>query len=214
MTGLTALVLSLTAVMAVVDWLAVAGRRRPVEYVAKPLTTVGLIATAVVLEPVDDAARVLFVVALVLSLVGDVALMLPNRDRLFPVGLGAFLLAHLVYIPGLWLLGVSSSGLLAGLVLVLASVAIVGRQVVVAVRRDQPALAVPVAVYLTVISAMVVSAWGTWLPLAILGAVTFYASDAILARNEFVAPRRWAGPAVMVTYHVGQALLVLSLTTG
>jgi uncharacterized membrane protein YhhN len=211
MNGLTALVLALTAVVAVIDWLAVAAGRRSVEYVVKPLTTVGLIAVAVLLEPTNGAARTLFVLALVMSLVGDVALMLPDRQRLFPVGLGAFLLAHLVYIPGLWLLGVNAAGFIVGLVVVLVSVAVAGRPVVVAVRRHQPALAVPVAVYLTVISAMVVSAWGTWLPFAIVGAVTFYASDAILAHNEFVAPRRWAGPAVMVTYHVGQALLVLAL---
>jgi uncharacterized membrane protein YhhN len=211
MDGLTTLVLALTAVVAVADWLAVAAGRRAIEYVAKPLTIIGLIAVAVLLDPTDGVARTLFVVALVLSLVGDVALMLPNRQRLFPVGLGAFLVAHLVYIPGLWLLGVNGNGLLVGFVVVLVSVAVVGRRVVTAVRRNQPALAVPVAVYLTVISAMVVSAWGTWLPLAILGALTFYASDAILADNEFVTRRSWAGPAVMVTYHLGQALLVLSL---
>jgi uncharacterized membrane protein YhhN len=211
MTGTAALVLALTAVVAVVDWVAVARKAKAIEYVAKPLTTIGLIATAVLVEPSNTAARVLFVVALVLSLVGDVALMLPARQRLFPIGLGAFLLAHLAYVPGLWLLGVSASGLIVGLVLVLVSVGVVGQRVVRSVRVGQPALVVPVVVYLAVISVMVLSAWGTWLPLAIAGALSFYASDAILAHNEFVTPWRHAGVAVMVTYHVGQALLVLSL---
>jgi uncharacterized membrane protein YhhN len=211
MNATTALVLALTAVAMAVDWVAVTRRARPVEYVAKPLATLGLVAAAVLLEPVESTARVLFVVALVLSLVGDVALMLPARQRLFPVGLGAFLLAHLAYVPGLWLLGVSASGFMVGAVVVAVAVAVIGRQVVTAVRQTQPKLVVPVVVYLAVISAMVISAWGTWLPLAIIGAMAFYASDALLAHNEFVARQRNDGPAVMVTYHLGQAFLVLSL---
>ena len=45
--------------------------------------------------------QVWFVVALVFSLVGDVALML-DSDR-FVLGLGAFLVAHVAYIVGFWI---------------------------------------------------------------------------------------------------------------
>ena len=48
-------------------------------------------------------------------------------------------------------------------------------------------------------------------PVAIAGALLFYASDAILAWDRFVAPKRWGRVATHVTYHTGQALLVLSL---
>ncbi len=70
-------------------------------------------------------------------------------------------------------------------------------------------LAGPVVVYMVVISAMVVSAVaaGPWLAGA--GAVLFFVSDGLIAWNRFVAPLRRAPVAIMVTYHLGQAGLVL-----
>ena len=211
MTGSAAMLLALTAVVAVIDWIAVGSRNRRLEYVAKPLTTLGLVALAVALEPRDDAARVLFVVALVLSLAGDVLLMLPNRRRFFPFGLGSFLGAHVAYIPGLLLLGVSVGGTVAGLVVVAVGAATVGLRIVRGVRSSTPALVGPVVVYLVVIFAMLVAAWGTLLPLAMLGAALFCVSDAVLGDNEFVRPRAGSHLVVMVTYHLAQAFLVLSL---
>ena len=68
MTGSAFLLLALTAVVAVADWLAASTNRRGAEYVLKPLTMVGLIAVALTLEPSSDFARWLVVVALVFSL--------------------------------------------------------------------------------------------------------------------------------------------------
>ena len=50
--------------------------------------------------------------------------------------------------------------------------------------------------------------------LAIGGAVLFYVSDATLAWNRFLEPRRFGPLAVMVTYHLAQAGLVGWLVTG
>jgi uncharacterized membrane protein YhhN len=211
MNGTAALLLALTAVVAVGDWLVVSASNRRLEYVLKPLTTIGLIAVAVVLEPSSSAARVLFVIALVLSLAGDVLLMLPDRARFFPLGLGAFLLAHLAYIPGLLLLGASAAGLLAGFVVAVVAGAIVGRMIVPAVGRTDPSLSIPVTVYMTVILAMLVVATGTLSPFAIAGAALFCISDAVIAFREFGTARPRDGVVVMVTYHLAQALLVLSL---
>jgi uncharacterized membrane protein YhhN len=68
-----------------------------------------------------------------------------------------------------------------------------------------------VIAYVTVISAMVATAIGSGNPVAIAGALSFYASDALLGWNRFARPFPHARLAVMVTYHVGQGLLVLSL---
>jgi uncharacterized membrane protein YhhN len=64
-----------------------------------------------------------------------------------------------------------------------------------------------------VISAMVVSAGasGQWVALA--GAVSFYASDAMIAWGRFLRPIPHGRLAVMVTYHLAQLALVVSLTT-
>lgn len=213
MNGTAALLLALTAVVAVGDWMVVSARNRRLEYLLKPLTTIGLIAVAVAVEPRDPAARVLFVVALVLSLGGDVLLMLPNRERFFAFGLGSFLLAHLAYIPGLLLLGVSGGGLIAGFVVAVVGGVLVGRRILPAVGRTDPALTIPVTVYLSVILAMFVAASGTLLPFAIAGAALFCISDAVIAFNEFGTSRPRDGVVVMVTYHLAQALLVLALVS-
>ena len=208
--------LGVVAVMAATDWIAVGLERRRLEYLAKPAVMVGLIGLAVSLtpgSPASDAARVWFVAALWFSLVGDVLLMLP-RER-FVGGLIAFLMAHLEYVVGLVAIvataGLAIGGLVLGVLVVGTVIALVGRPIVRAVRVGRPGLAVPVVAYLAVISTMVVVACATGRPLAIGGAGLFYASDAILAWDRFVERRRWGRVATHVTYHTGQALLVLSL---
>ncbi|MBN2624774.1 MAG: lysoplasmalogenase [Acidimicrobiales bacterium] len=209
MTGTAGVLLAVTAVAAVIDWIAVRHEHRPVEYVFKPLTLVALTGTALALDPADPTVRTWFVVALVLSLVGDVFLMLPGD--LFVPGLGSFLLAHVAYVVGLVLAGLDPLGVLAGLVVVGAALVVVGVPLVRGIRRTEPAMAPPVVAYMGVISAMVVCAVGTGHGLAIAGALLFFASDSLIGWGRFVKSHDWGRVAVMVTYHVGQTLLVLSL---
>ena len=205
--------LALTLAFAVTDWWAVWAERPSVRYVTKPATLAFLIGVAVTLTPVSSTIRTWMVIGLVLSLAGDVFLMLP--EKWFVAGLGAFLLGHIAYIVGLQLAPTSLGWTLVGLVVVAVCVAIVGARVVKAVASgDQRDMVVPVIAYLVVISAMVVSAWGTAAPWAIAGATSFYASDATLAWNRFLEPRRFGPLAVMVTYHLGQIGLVAWLVHG
>ena len=211
MDGTVALLLVGTLVVAAVDWMAVRADLRGLEYAAKPLTMVMLIAAVAAMDVDEPAARWCFLAALVLSLAGDVFLMLPDRDRWFVFGLGAFLLGHLAYVPGLWLLGTSALGLAAGLVVIVVAVATLGRRILAGVRSSSPQLAVPVTAYLVVISLMVVSAFGTGLGVAIAGAGLFYASDALIAWTTFIEDQPWGRLVIMVTYHLGQIGLTLSL---
>jgi uncharacterized membrane protein YhhN len=209
-TGAAWILLGAALAVAVVDWVAVATDRRAVEYVAKPLTMVVLIAAALALDPQHPGARPWFVAALVLSLAGDVFLMLPAN--LFVAGLGAFLVAHVAYVAGMWREGVSYGRLAVGVVVVAVAMATIGRRILSAVRRgDEGELTGPVAAYVAVISAMVASAVGTGDGWAIGGAGLFYASDATIAWDRFVQARRWDRVAIMVTYHLAQAALVVSL---
>lgn len=214
MTATALLLLALTLVVAVVDWLAVHRGRRSVEYVAKPLTMVVLIAAALALEPSSQAARVLFVAALALSLVGDVFLMLPGADAgglLFVGGLGAFLLGHIAYIVGMWVQGVSAGWFAIGLVIVAVAVALLGTRIIAGVRERDATMVGPVVAYIGVISLMVASAIGRRSIPAIAGASLFYASDAMIAWNRFITAYPWGPVGIMVTYHLGQVLLVTSL---
>ena len=52
------------------------------------------------------------------------------------------------------------------------------------------------------------AAGNTW---AVAGAVLFLTSDTILGWRQFVAQRPWMPLAIMVTYHLAQAALVISL---
>jgi len=79
-------------VFAAIDWAAVAQSNRNLEQVAKPAALGALIIWAAA-SPHPSGC---LIAALVLSLLGDVYLMLPE-DR-FVAGLSSFLIAHLAYI--------------------------------------------------------------------------------------------------------------------
>lgn len=197
--------------LAVGDWIAVApgSHRKSAEYVLKPATMVALIGAAIALDPEHDGQRAFFFAGLLLSLAGDVFLMLPSDA--FVAGLASFLLAHLTYIVGFVVAGQTGwAALGAGVVLVAG--AAIGRRILRAVREGKDrSLVVPVTAYMTIISAMVVLAIGSAELLAAAGALLFYCSDALIAWDRFVAPKRWARPAIMATYHLAQGALVISL---
>ena len=208
-TSLAFLLLSLASVVAVCAWVVVANNSRAAEYVLKPLVMVLLIAVAVTLDPSSDFARVMLVLGLVLSMVGDIALMLPT-DK-FLAGLGAFFVAHVFYVAGLVALGISFGGLLFGIVLMAVLALVVGRRIVQGAAGFDKALIGPVSGYIAVISLMVASAIGTGRFFAIGGALLFAASDSLLGWTRFVSELPKSRIIVIVTYHFGQIGLVLAL---
>lgn len=209
MNGLAAALLVATLVVAIADWWSVLADRRPVEYVLKPLTMVVLIAAAIALDPVSDTAQLFIVAGLVCSLAGDVFLMLD--EKYFIGGLVSFLLGHVMYVIGLFQFDVEPPMLFGGVALVLVVAAVVGSRIVRDSAGTDPRLPAPVAVYMSVISLMVVSAFGTLIPAAIVGALLFFVSDAVLGWNRFVRPIPQGRIIIMTTYHLGQIGLVLAL---
>ena len=110
----TGLLLAVAALFAVLDWVAVGTGNRAMEYVFKPATMVPLIIAAATLDGPSSAMQVWFTVALVLSLAGDVFLMLPDEETWFVPGLGSFLLGHVAYVIGLLIGGINGLALVAG----------------------------------------------------------------------------------------------------
>ena len=208
------------AVAALVDWWAVRRADKRLEYFAKPAVMVFLIAAAVTLDPADPTRRWWFVVALAFSLLGDFFLMLPDR---FVPGLAAFLVAHLAYIAGfhfrppsppshfLWT-DTTLAGLAAAVVIFGTVTFLIGRRVVRGAKRLDSKLGLPVGVYMVVITVMVAKAVADGSVFAAAGALFFYASDALIGFNRFVAPQRWMPLAIIVSYHLAQIGLVVSLT--
>ena len=203
--------LAAAVVVAVLDWVAVARDDRRTEYICKPLTMVLLVGAALTLDPVDGTARAWFVAALVLSLAGDVFLMLP-KDRFVP-GLASFLLAHVAYIVGLRFVGTSGAGFLVGVVVVAVALPFLAPPILRAIgASDSPELAAPVVAYMAVISLMVLAAGASGSAVALAGAVSFYVSDALIAVTRFVRDVPNSRVLIMSTYHAAQVALVLSLT--
>jgi uncharacterized membrane protein YhhN len=204
------ILLALALGAAFFDWVAVHQEQKALEYVCKPLTLALLIGCALTLDPADDAVRAWFVAALVLCLIGDVFLMLPQD--LFVFGLASFLLGHIAYIVGFHVEGVDGPRFFVGIVIVMVALAVIGPRILRGARAGpDPGVAGPVVVYMFVISAMVASAIGVGNPFGTVGASLFYVSDALIAWNRFIGETRHGRLAIIVTYHLAQVGLVLSL---
>jgi uncharacterized membrane protein YhhN len=176
----------------------------------KPITTALLL--AVIGWPETTLARAV-AVGVLFSLLGDI-LLISRTELAFLAGLGAFLLAHLAYIAGfvwsgaaVWSLPVAP---LAGLATALATALLLR-----AVWRGAGGMHGPVAVYGVVITAMVTAAFATLAgpsalaPLAAIGSLLFYASDALLALNRFRRPIRHAPLLTVGLYWAGQLGIAL-----
>jgi len=185
---------------AIADWVAVAQERRLLEYLAKP-ATLGLLLLYAASGP---EASWYLLAALALALLGDVYLMLP--EELFPAGLAAFLLAHLAYIADFDATPMARLGWFAGVALVSIPLA---RKILGGVTDTPMRLAV--GFYMGVIALMVASAIASGEIVAAAGALLFITSDALIALNRFVGPVAGGRLSIIVTYHLGQLLLVVAL---
>lgn len=202
------------------DWMAVARRRRSLEYFFKPATLGALIGVAYLSEGgVPDARWKLTLMALTFSLIGDIALMLPRN--FFVAGLGAFLVAHVYYIlafqPGP---PASASTVLTYLCVGAVSTLVFLRVRRALVEQGRGALVFPVFTYVVAITVMVDSALTApayqgypvgHIAAAGVGACLFYLSDAVIAWHRFVHELSWAPVTIMVTYHLAQIALVYAL---
>ena len=204
------LLIAASAVLAIRAHYVGAGGRRQV-YLFKPLTTALILTLAVLTPSADPRYQAAIAVGLVLSLAGDVFLMLP-RDRFLP-GLVSFLLAHIAYLIA-FTSGQGSEAAVGPFI----AYGIVGAAIFALLwpglsRR----LRVPVAVYVVVITLMAGVALARWLELgdrhalaAALGAAFFVVSDALLALDRFRWSFRSARAAVLGTYWAAQYLIALS----
>lgn len=189
------------------DLAAIVLGRRPWRYLLKAGTIFLIIALAATGLPEAGLYGYLVLAGLLCSVTGDLFLLLPG-DRFLP-GLIAFFLAHICYVAAFdaarsptW-----EDGAIA------LALAVLGTLLFRRMREGVvgTGLLVPVLLYLTVISAMVLRAVTTREPLAVAGALLFYLSDGILAWDRFVRPLPRADLAVMSSYFLAQYLIALSV---
>jgi uncharacterized membrane protein YhhN len=209
--------LILALIIAILDWIAVARKWKRIEYFAKPATMLALLAWLGVNNGFQGS-MLWFALGLLFSLGGDIFLMLP-RERFIP-GLVSFLIGHICYLIGFnSAYPVYNAASLILLVVVMFTGYLVYRRVALGLQASgQSKLKLPVLVYSIVISLMLFSALSTlmqpdWRIYAAVfvssGALLFFISDTTLALNKFVSPIPNARVITMVTYHLGQMLIVL-----
>lgn len=209
----------LAFIFAALESLALWKGWRKLEFVAKPAVMVCLFIWLYTTAGLQGALF-WFGVGILFSLAGDVALLF--IDRFFMLGLIAFLLAHIAYLVGFNVpfpesLGVWAFGI--AIVIGLGAVRLL-RRIVDGVRSKQPRLALPVIVYSTVITLMLLSAlltlfrpeWkSTPAYLVSFGAALFYFSDIVLAWNRFVAPIKNSRMLNIGIYHLAQIAIVVGV---
>lgn len=158
----------------------------------KPTLSALFIATAMV-QPWSQTGLAAWLLAgLVLCWFGDLFLIFPS-NRMFLAGLVTFLTGHLCYAVGFYAHGIVNGWVGLGLVGVLA----VGSLIFLWLRPHLGSMTGPVIGYIVVITIMVGGALAFFTEthwalngrtLVLVGAVAFYLSDILVARDQFVAP--------------------------
>lgn len=204
---LAALICAALAIAA--DW---EERKHPAFYALKPLTTILILAVALVTTPSSVVYQHWIAAALVLSLLGDICLMFPGNGW-FVGGLSSFLLAHFGFAAA-FLLGIGTPdppGWLA--ILVVYAVVML---FVLLPRAGK--LKVPVLVYCLVLAGMAFTAAVRHAALhdvrslhAVLGALVFVVSDSALGWRQFVGRYRGAQALILSTYWAAIGLIAWSV---
>ncbi|MHB1475785.1 MAG: lysoplasmalogenase family protein [Dermatophilaceae bacterium] len=206
---MTAAAAAALALVIALDWTVVQRQWVRVERVAKPLVIVALAWLAFTMGAADDDVGRFLLVALGFSLVGDIFL-LGKSTVDFSGGLMSFLVAHIAFVLAFLTLGVQPRWALLGLLIAVPLGLTAGRRIVRASAREGgAALGGAVTAYLVVVVVMVVAGTGTARLLVGLGALAFLLSDTVLALDRFVGPRSNARMLVIVTYHLGQVMMVV-----
>jgi alkenylglycerophosphocholine/alkenylglycerophosphoethanolamine hydrolase len=209
--------LILALIFASLEIIAVSRNLQRLEYMAKPAVMVCLFLWLYSSSGLQGNTF-WFGLGVLFSLVGDVLLMI-SSDRMFLLGLIAFLFAHISYITGFRdeIVNVTAWSLILA-VLIAINVGRLLRRIVGAMRiKGENRLVIPVIIYGTIISVMLYAAMSTiydpaWKTSAAffvsVGAFMFCASDAILAWNKFVTPLRNGRVWNISLYYLGQLGLI------
>lgn len=147
----------------------------------------------------------LLTIALIFSAAGDVTLSL-NSSQYFVPGLGLFLIAQITYAVTFYRdFKMQKSRISLAVILVFYAVIMA-----VIMTPSLEEMALPVYVYLTVITIMgILAAFRqSSNKLGFFGAVSFIISDSILAVNKFLITLPAADYFVMITYYSAQFLIV------
>ncbi|GIP27670.1 membrane protein [Paenibacillus sp. J23TS9] len=130
----------------------------------------------------------------------------------FLIGLSAFLIGHLFYLSAFITRWKFSSIRLYSIIPVACFAGFMGWRLLQGLENgSNAAMAVPVLMYLIVISLMGFFAVMSGNLLASCGALLFIASDSILSWNMFISDISYSGILIMTTYYSAQFLIASSI---
>jgi|GEM_PF-1218426 len=181
----------------------------PLTTILKPLP-IALLIVVVWQSAIKKSYKLLLTLALGFSLTGDVALTLPIGLSLI-LGIAFFLLAHCAYL----VLFLKNYSYQVRKIVYFLPVLLLACGMGFYLLPHVGHLAVPVSIYIVVLTAMVFSAFQTRDNTLLLagGACIFLLSDLSLACNEFIFTNSHLGVITMPTYYLAQFLLVLGIIT-
>jgi uncharacterized membrane protein YhhN len=213
MTNIDILLTALAAAAAVATIVFATLDRKAPLWIVKPAATISILVLAV-LRPGSESPAVyktFMIAGLVFSLAGDVLLI--EQEKLFKAGLGAFLIAQILYIRAFLSVTPAKVDFLSVLPLL-----IFGMFMMAILFPHLGKLKIPVAVYVLVITVMAglaadrfVVMGGALALRAFAGAVLFLISDAILAINKFAKKIPYGRALKLATYFAAQWLLAMSI---
>lgn len=182
----------------------------------KPVVSLLFVVTALVQNPLSSGYFSGILIALILSLIGDVCLIFTDARKMFLAGLLSFLLGHVAYVAAFFpFVRIGAVTWIALCIFAAAGIAVFHR-----LRPNLGTMKIPVAAYILIITAMVVCAatlWGntglssTGRYMVLIGALSFYASDIFVARNQFVIDTYVNRLIGLPLYYFAQFLLAVSI---
>lgn len=184
-------------------------------YFTKPLILISLIVFFYKQSKhLNKRTRNITLLALVFSLAGDVLLMFVSKSaNFFLSGLGAFLLAHIMYV----LVFLKSRNKAANSLPIVVILLMYASVIFYFLKDGLGDMLIPVLAYLLVILIMAATAFIRKrsnidsYKLVFAGAVFFMISDSLLALNKFYEPLPFSNISIMLTYALAQYLIVLGI---
>ncbi|MCL6267363.1 lysoplasmalogenase [Flagellimonas myxillae] len=181
--------------------------KEPLFKIFKPLTTI--LVTGLLFFGQNQKLtkfKTMVITALFFCLVGDILLL---EENWFVFGLGAFLIAHLLFAYGFVVL----EGFYSNWKSLLAFLGL-GISILFWLKPDLGSLELPVTIYIFVIIFMAWQGTGLFLKekknayaLIAIAVMLFMFSDTMIAVNKFKAPFKWSGLVILSTYWLSIALI-------